>query len=209
MPWPRGLHPDRPIGMTPEDFDQLEAAAPHLRDMGSCGLLSPLPLRRRRAPWSVDLLSELRLFPDATAIDRAAWDLSDSSSDRFEVLVAANVFMYAPDPQRWLRNVLAACRYFLIVDLVRRRRRPDSEFGPDGDCQRYAIGQERPRVERHLDLNTLGERLLGFRTYPGGASPFDAAPIHFIALIRGGHDPGHRNAASVSDLVERLRVGDG
>ena len=39
-----------------------------------------------------------------------------------------------------------------LADLVRRRRSAISEFGPDGECMRYAIGGERPRCAEYFDL---------------------------------------------------------
>jgi hypothetical protein len=93
--------------------------------------------------------------------------------------------MYSPDPARWFANVLAACEYFLMIDLVRRRRHEHSEFDVDGDCMRFAVGDARPRVDTFFDLESLGDRLLACRTYNTEANAHDSAPIHFIALLRG------------------------
>ncbi len=125
------------------------------------------------------------VFPNATALPRGTWDLNEPGDRRFEMLVASDVFMYSPDPAKWFRHVLAACECFLMIDVVRRRRSEDSEFGPDGDCMRYAIGRDRPRVEPHFDLGGLGDKLLGSHTYYGGANEFDDEPLHVVALFRG------------------------
>jgi hypothetical protein len=95
------------------------------------------------------------------------------------------VLKYSAEPARWLGNVLAACECFLLLDLVRRQRQEDSELGDDGDCMRYAIGGERPRVDQFFDVDELGDRVLGFRTYYGGANAYDDDPLHFIAILRG------------------------
>jgi hypothetical protein len=159
--------------MTQQDFEVLRELAPEINALGRVGALSPLRE------------GEGRLFPRAVRIPRWKWDLNRPSRRRFDVLVAANVFMYSPDPARWFRNVLASCRWFLLVDPVRRRRSEVDEFGTDGDGMRFAVGSERPRIDGFFDLGSFGDRLLAWRTYYGGANPFDDAPLHVVALIRG------------------------
>jgi uncharacterized protein DUF2334 len=159
--------------MTPEDFEQLrEIAASLATSFERIGVLSPTV--------------EGQLFPGATHLSRRRWDLNEASNRRFDLLVAANVFMYSPAPERWLRHVLSACKYFLLLDVVRRRRGSDSEFGEDGDQMRYAVGEARPRADTYFDLASADDnRLLGYRTYAGGTNALDDDPLHFIALFRG------------------------
>lgn len=159
--------------MTNEDFHQLQRLARQMSDFPRIGVLSPIRGGERK------------IFPKATRLPRRRWDLNKPGGQRFDLLVASNVFMYSPDPARWFRHVLASCKYFLLLDLVRRRRSDSDEFGTDGDCMRYAIGDSRPRVERHFDLNCLGDRLMGYHTFYGGANAVDADPLHFIGLFRG------------------------
>ena len=158
--------------MTDQDLEQLQRLAGHLSEFPQIGLLSPNR-------------DERKLFPKAKAISHRRWDLNQPNRRKFDLLIASNVFMYSADPPRWFRNVLASCRYFLLLDLVRRQRSSGSEFGPDRDCMRYAIGSAKPRVNPYFDLNLLGDRLLGFRTFPGGANTYDDAPLHLVALLRG------------------------
>jgi hypothetical protein len=159
--------------VTREDYAVLGKLAPRLSEIPSVGVLSPLRDGERK------------IFPRAKSLPRWRWDLNKPGRQRFDLLIAANVFMYSPDPSRWLRHVLASCKYFLLLDLVRRRRGAAGEFGPDGDCLRFAIGDARPRVERHFDLSSLGDRLLGHHTFSGGANVHDPAPLHVVALLRG------------------------
>lgn len=176
--------PLRPV--TNEDFDQLRQLGRHLGDLPSVGLLSPLRTRSARRFWRREPIGERLVFPEATTLPRHSWDLNEpGGARRFDVLVASHVFMYSPDPPRWFSHVLAACSYFLMLDLVRRRRGEHSEFGPDGDCMRYAVTEARPRVERQFDLGALDGRLLGYRTYYGGANAYDDDPLHVAALVRG------------------------
>jgi len=159
--------------MTKEDFEELQRLAPHLSEFRSTGVFSPIREGERK------------IFPKATSLPPRRWNLNKPHRQRFDLLVASNVFMYSPDPARWFRHVLASCKYFLLLDLVRRRRAQNSELGADKDSMRYAIGEARPRVERHFDLGNLGDRLLGHRTFYGGASAFDDDPLHVVALFRG------------------------
>jgi hypothetical protein len=50
---------------------------------------------------------------------------------------------------------------------------------------RYAIGGERPRLDAYFDVSRLGDRLLAYRLYHGGANAFDPDPLHFIAVFKG------------------------
>ena len=157
--------------MTSEDFEQLRSLRPALAGFQSIGLLSPA--------------AEAELFPSAAHLPRGVWDLDYPGVRRFDAIVAANVFFYSANPERWLRNVLAACRCFVMQDIVRRRRSRHREQGPDGDRIRFAIGAARPRTAEFFDLNTLGERVLAAHTYFGGANEYDTDPLHFVAIIRG------------------------
>jgi hypothetical protein len=188
--------------VTNEDFDQLQRVGGHLSGLPTTGLLSPVHLRSRRPPWRRPEIGEHLVFPGATRLFRRHWDLGEPSDRRFDLLVASNVFMYSPDPPRWFGNVLAACGYFLLIEPVRRKRGEESEFGPDGDRVRYAVGDARPRVEQSYDLEQLGDRLLGYHTYFGGANAFDREPVQVMALIRGELARDEQPAAVRSALTE-------
>lgn len=159
--------------MTQEDFQQMQQLAQGLPAFERIGVFSP---------WRE---GEYRLFPRLTSLPRWRWDLNKPGRQRFDLLVASNVFMMSPDPAHWFRHVFACCRYFLLVDVVRRKRDEHAEFGKDGDSVRYAIGPHVPRVTPAFDLNTLQDRLLGYHTYHGGANLYDPDPLHLIALFRG------------------------
>jgi hypothetical protein len=120
--------------VTPEDYEELRAISARLSDLRSTAVLSPLHGR------AVSRLrgGELKLFPRATAISHRDWDLNEPGVRDFDLIVAANVFMYSGRPREWFDNVLARCAYFLLLDLVRRKRAPDQELGDDGDAMRYA-----------------------------------------------------------------------
>ena len=196
--------------MTDEDFAQLQAVGRHLRDLRRVGLLSPAPRRRRRPLWRPHPRSEFKVFPNATALSRRRWNLDARGTDEFELIVASSVLMYSGEPARWLSNIFAVCEYFLMIDLVCRRRRADSELDDDGDSMRFAIGDARPRIELFFHLSALGDRLLAFRTCDGGANAHDDQPLHLIALFRGDLAvPGEERrksgiAAAVGELAHEV-----
>lgn len=187
--------------MTEEDFEQLQRVGRHLRVFDRVGLLSPVRARPRRRPWTRSVTTEHAVFPQASALSRRRWDLNEPTHERFDLLVAANVFMYSGNPARWFANVLDACACFLLIDPVRRQRSHDSEFGQDGDCLRFAVGEERPRVAPFYDLAALGDRVIGSKTYPGGANAFDPAPAHLIALIGGKATIADSNADAAATAI--------
>jgi hypothetical protein len=157
--------------MTAEDLGVLSDLAPEVGALGRVGVLSR------------DRTNEL--FPAATHLSRRRWDLNDPSDRRFDVLVAVNVFMHSPNPARWFRNVLASCRWFVLLAPVRRRRSETSEYGPDADRVRYAIGSERTRTDESFDLTSLGDRLLAWKTFRGSPTEYDKEPVQVVALLRG------------------------
>jgi hypothetical protein len=187
--------------VTPEDYAQLRAISPLLNALPNLGVLSPTHGRARSRVRD----SELRLFPKATALSRDEWDLNQPGTRQFDLLIAANVFMYSSRPEQWFANVLARCAGFVLIDLVRRKRAVDNEFGADGDCMRYAIGSERPRVAEFFDLAQLDGQILGWRTFYGGANEFDDSPMHVMALLRGsGHTIPRAVDQAMGDAVALL-----
>jgi hypothetical protein len=157
--------------MTPEVIALLRRLEPQVRPFERIALLSPS--REERA-----------LLPSARVLGRADWDLDHSRRDlRFDLIIACHVFHYTPDAASWLSNVRASCRALLMFDLVSRKRSADSEFGPDGDRMRYAIGAHRPRVP-HYELNGLGDVLLAHHVFAGQPNEHGTAK-HLLALIRG------------------------
>jgi hypothetical protein len=161
--------------MTPEVLILLAKLRDALADLPQIALLSPSA-------------EERALFPKATVLTRKDWNLDQRRPDlRFDLIIACNVFHYAPDPTRWFNNVTASCRAFLLTDLIRRKRSAESEFGRDGDCMRYALNADRPVAAAQFELNSLGERLLGCSAFAGAANEYGSA-LHFFGLIRGQLD---------------------
>jgi hypothetical protein len=118
---------------------------------------------------------ELRFFPAAIAVSRGEWDLDKPYARDFDFIVAANVFICSSRPQQWLEIVLARCSCFLLLDLVRRKRSASVS-----SVQTWtACGMDRrraPTIRRLLRPRAIDDRLLGWRTFYGGANEHDDSP---------------------------------
>lgn len=131
---------------------------------------------------------ECRLFPHATILSYKDWDLNQAKPHyRFDLIIASNVFHYSSNPAQWFKSVLASCRVFLMADIVSRKRSKESEFASDGDSIRYRIGDAIPNDSHFFDLNTLGDRLLGYEVYDGGSNCYGKS-VQLLALIKGDLD---------------------
>lgn len=159
--------------MTNQDIQHLSKLVPNLPRFETVGVFSSVK------EW------DGKLFPGAKNLPRWKWDLNKPGKKRFDLLVACNVFMMSSDPEKWFRNVFASCRYFLLQDVVYRKRDALQELGRDGDTMRYKIGNDVPRAERQFDLNAMSDRLLGHFSYFGGANEVSDDAVHFVAIFRG------------------------
>ncbi len=157
--------------MTPEDLVRLRAAARALPAFAKVALLSPCK-------------DERRVFRSGKAIFRADWDLNRRTATTYDLVVACNVFMYAPQPELWLRNVLASTRYLLFSEPMQRQRSAEQEWGNDGDAARFTAPLAEGAIEGAFDLALLGDRLLGSRVFDGGNNEFGPAR-HIQALLLG------------------------
>jgi hypothetical protein len=129
-------------------------------------------------------------FPKARiyTAPRQLWDLNRPTAHRFDLVFAGNVMHYSSDPARWFGNVLSATRYFLVQDLVDRRRSANPPYlGSDGDSTRYEF-RARDIVSEHpaaFDLGTLPYCCQQIETYEAGPGA-----RHLIALFEGNPAAG-------------------
>lgn len=155
-----------------------------------------------RAPSSVLLLSPSdddieflrRQFPAARLLvaTRGTWDLAEPfpADGRVDLVVASNVFHYSPHPERWFSHVLAMTRYFIVQDLISRRRSsaPDG-LCDDGDRMRYSFTSRGVRSEFACayDLSGHEASVRVFMPFDGGRNehhaPPLAPPLHYCALF--------------------------
>jgi hypothetical protein len=135
-------------------------------------------------------------FPKARLLvaTRGLWDLNQPfpGPGRVDLVIASNVFHYSPEPERWFANVLGMTRYFIIQDLVTRRRStaPDG-LCDDGDRMRYSYSNLGIRSDfaRAYDLAAQSRHVQTFTSFEGGRNEHHApplsAPVHYCALLKG------------------------
>ena len=122
------------------------------------------------------------LFPEAhlTIKTKKDWDLNNKSTDKYNVIVAMNVFHYSYAPTLWFKNVFNSCSYFWLQDLIKRDRGP-RQLGADKDAIRYQLS---PKIISNymgaFDLNRYKKRMLHFKTYKDPKNS-----IHFICNMKG------------------------
>lgn len=175
------------------DYDALGLALRYL--LGSRELIG-LPRVLLLSPVKEDIAFVRGLVPngDFYASERFTWDINDRCEGlgpMFDVVIASNVFHYAPDPGQWFSNVLGATRYLVVQDLIERKRSGTSPFlGTDGDRVRYSYVEKGviSNFENSFDLGRLGQAVLWFFAYAGGRNSFhpvpDSAPRHFALVAK-------------------------
>ncbi|HTQ04612.1 MAG TPA: class I SAM-dependent methyltransferase [Polyangiaceae bacterium] len=133
-------------------------------------------------------------FPETRLLvaTRGTWDLNQPfpAAGRVDLVVASNVFHYSPEPERWFSNVLGMTRYFILQDLIARRRStaPDG-LCDDGDRMRYRFSQRGIESDfgAAYDLSAQAPHIAHFLLFEGGRNEHHAPPLapprHFCALL--------------------------
>lgn len=117
---------------------------------------------------------------ECEVIGQSNWNVMTAATRNYDVLFFANVFMYVNHPEEAFKNVLNACRYVLIQDIIYRDRSGKGlEYCNDGDCMRYTYKDEKARIAGAYDLSYL--QPLYFHAYDDEG--VDAR--HFIMLLMG------------------------
>lgn len=133
---------------------------------------------------------QYRLIRDAFSdsmiysLKKESWDLNVITNHAANLIIACNVFHYSPNPGLWFENVFAACKYFLIQDLISRRRGGDRELGDDGDAMRYGWGEPTRQDYPVFDLAVFEKRMLHFHAYNTGSSN-TGQMVNFAAVFQG------------------------
>jgi hypothetical protein len=147
------------------------------------------------SPSLADVVFVGRCFPRSRLLvaTRETWDLNQRfpAAGRVDLVIASNVFHYAPDPARWFANVLGMTRYFMLQDLITRRRSTTADgLCDDGDSVRYSFGSrgEASSFAGAYDLSPLEAQIEVFKPFDGGRNEHHplplSAPRHYCALIR-------------------------
>jgi hypothetical protein len=110
-------------------------------------------------------------------------DVEESPKRTVDVIIASNVLMYVDDPESWIRNNLARCKWLWLQDGVEGVRGNNGNYlGEDGDRHRFHCSPHwRSGWDGAFDLAAvLGFRLSEYEVYEM-ASP----GRHFVALVQG------------------------
>ncbi len=133
-----------------------------------------------------------RVFPKAQVknVSREQWDLNQPCTEKYDLIVAMNVFMYSPDPALWFGNVLARCRHVWIQDLVCGQRGSTGELGSgpdgDGDSMRYTVKPVlKARYEYAYDITVHQDRLLRLAAYKLDVPDHLPYGLSYIAFMKG------------------------
>lgn len=92
--------------------------------------------------WEIDLVRDRWPGARIQTVERAGWDLNEPPPDslgHFDIVLVSNTFMYSPNPDLWLRNILDVASCAVIQDLCNVRRDGERYTTSDGDCARYSI----------------------------------------------------------------------
>lgn len=125
-------------------------------------------------------------FPDlefysANEID---WDLNFRNPNKYDLIIAHNVFHYSNNPNLWLDNVMSSCKFFLMQDLLTRKRGVNSEFCNDGDKQRYSFGDIKYFSGETFNLKNITKySIKKFKEYSGENNSLNKGARHFICLF--------------------------
>jgi hypothetical protein len=124
---------------------------------------------------------------------RNTWDLNRPfpAGGRVDLVIASNVFHYSPDPKLWFAHVLGMTRYFVLQDLIFRRRSTEPEgLGKDGDSMRYTLSSRSVAspFASAFDLSALAPSIEFFLEFEGGRNehhePPLAPPRHYCAVVK-------------------------
>lgn len=172
--------------MKPEDWSQLDLSIPEIvRETGPIGSVVVL------SPTGGEIERWQAAYPRAsvTGWHIRDWDIREPCPRRFDLMVAADTFLCAADPDLWFRNCFAACRWLVVLDLCRGFRGGGGRELPVGfdadpvtpDCMRYSCPPEMVALlSTAYDLNVHRDRMRHLATYPIGSNG-----INFVALWKG------------------------
>lgn len=125
-------------------------------------------------------------YPEAQYVDipEKSWNLLEPGKADYDLLLAANTWMYSTNPSLWFTNALARCKLLIIQDLIRAKRGPE-ELGDDGDSMRYCmLPQHVARYPGAFDLNVFKDRMVSFRTYDGPSGSGKDC-YKFVIVLKG------------------------
>lgn len=127
-----------------------------------------------------------QIFSNIKTRTEAEWNLNYNNpySEKFDLIIAHNIFYMSRDPELWLNNVMNSCRYFLLQDLLKRQRSIDSEFCKfDNDNTRFSFNNHKYYDGKTFNLSNIKHKIINGNIYDGEPNEYDNKPKHFVCLI--------------------------
>lgn len=146
-------------------------------DVNSIGIISPsaeeLYILDVAFPWA-----------GITQLSKDTCDLDKPLTQKFDLMMFSNVFMYSKDPALWFSNIFPKTKYILIQDLILGQRMKDRELGDDGDSSRFCYPPNYMSRIPGYDLSKHDDRLLDFYVYsdPNAPGPENQS---FLIMLKG------------------------
>lgn len=175
--------------MTPDDYKTYQHIWPMWSSEDKHKKIATLSFNTEQ----IQLLQNV--FPSAIInhYNISTWNLNRSNENYYDLILACNVFHYAPDPQLWFTNVMKSCDAFWIQDLINRNRGSSfkHQFGDDNDCMRYSYKEHNSLASNSFNLkNLINDNIYvnKFHHYKDGPNDFYYYKTndHFIAEIVNG-----------------------
>lgn len=124
------------------------------------------------------------IFDNVVSYTKQEWDLNNQIESKFDIIIAHNIFYMAKNPNIWIDNVMNSCRYFLLQDLLKRKRDINTEFCKfDEDNTRFSFNNHKYYDGETFNLSNIKYKIVNGLIYNGEPNKFDNNPIHFVCLI--------------------------
>lgn len=130
-----------------------------------------------------------KIFPNANiwVCTIKNWNLNNQNKRHYDLICAMNVFHYAKQPTIWFENVLNACRYFWIQDIINRWRSKPVFFTVWLWWRFNAL----QFFTRHTFwfrggfwLEHIQEKIIDFHAYPTKCGP-KSGNMNFVCCMKG------------------------
>ena len=125
------------------------------------------------------------IFKNISILNEHEWNLDYTIDKHYDIIIAHNIFYMAKTPNLWIDNVMESCNYFLLQDLLKRKRNNINEFcSTDTDNTRYSFTGHKYYDGNTFNLSDIKYKIINGVIYDGEANEYDSRPKHFACLIK-------------------------
>jgi len=125
-----------------------------------------------------------KIFNNIEIKDINSWDLNKIENFKYNLIISHNIFYISKNPQLWIDNVMNSCDYFLLQDILKRKRNLYSEFcETDHDSIRFSFNNHKYYDGETFNLSNIKYKIINGIIYDGEKNEFDNQPKHFACLI--------------------------